>query len=151
MPHRPRLQCPNLDFLDDVERTFGVVWPEPFRSFCRVNARSELNSRYPGLTGTFICDFERLEKINALVGEGSWGDYEQAVAGVRRVKDGRRLYMDLLPFYVRGRDVYGFLTDELPSDKVAVWAVHTIVHDYPSFEVWLSREGLASRSKKKPR
>ena len=105
----------------------------------------------PSLKGAFILDFEGLEKTNVLIGEGSWGDNEQAIAKKRTPKDGRTLYLDLLPFYVEKKRVYGFLTTEPVGDKVVVWAVHTFVHDYPTFDDWLSREGSAARSKKKPR
>jgi hypothetical protein len=151
MPHRPRPKCPTLDFLDEVERALSVVWPRSFRTFCRINSSSDLNDKYPLLRGDFICDFDRLEKTNVLIGEGSWGDYEQAIAGRRRPKDGRRIYLDFLPFYVQRKDVFGFLTHDSGGDKVVVWAVHTFVHDYPTFDDWLSREGTGSRSKKKPR
>jgi hypothetical protein len=79
------------------------------------------------------------------------GDYEQAIAGRRTPKDGQRLYLDFLPFYVKREDVLGFSTLDSASDKVIVWAVHTFVHDYPSFDAWLSQEGPASRPKKKLR
>jgi hypothetical protein len=151
MPYRPPLKCPTLDFLQDVERTFSVAWPESFRRFCTIHSSSELNEKYPSLKGTFIRDFEELEKTNVLIGEGSWGDYEQAIAKKRLPKDGRTLYLDLLPFYVEKKEVYGFLTADSGGDKVVVWAVHTFVHDYPTFDDWLSREGSHSRPKKKPR
>ena len=150
MPHRPTLKCPPLDFLDDAERAFSVVWPESFRKFCRTNASARLNEKYPRLKGKFICDMKELEKTNVLIGEGSWGDYEKAITGKRHPKDGSRLYLDFLPFYVRERDVYGF-DQERATEKVVMWAVHTFVHDYPTFEHWLSEEGLPSRAKKKPR
>jgi hypothetical protein len=140
-----------MDFLEEVERRFPVVWPESFRTFCRIHASSALNDKYPSLKGTFICDVEKLEETNALIGEGSWGDYEKAIAGKRHPKDGRRIYMDLLPFYVHRDRVFGFPTTEVGSDKVVVWAIHTLVHDYATFDDWLSQEGSASRSKKKPR
>ena len=150
-PYRPVLKCPTLTFLQDVERTFSVVWPESFRTFCRIHANCGLNDKYRSLKGAFILDFEGLEKTNVLIGEGSWGDYEQAIAKKRTPKDGRTLYLDLLPFYVEKKVVYGFLTTEPGGDKVVVWAVHTFVHDYPTFDDWLSREGSAARSKRKPR
>jgi hypothetical protein len=110
-----------------------------------------LSDKYRSLKGTFILDFEELEKTNVLIGEGSWGDYEQAIAKKRTPKDGGRLYLDFLPFYVEKKRVYGFLKTDPDGDKVVVWAVHTFVHDYPTFDDWLSREGSAARSKKKPR
>ena len=151
MPHRPRSKCPTLDFLDEVESQFSVVWPESFRTFCRINANLDLRDKYPSLSGNFICDLETLEKTNVIVGEGSWGDYEQAIAGQRHPKDGQKLYLDFLPFYVAKEDVLGFLKDHSGSDKVVVWAVHTFVHDYPTFDDWLSQEGPSGRSKKKIR
>ena len=144
-------RCPTVTFLDEVERTFSVVWPESFRMFCRTNASARLDEKYPLLKGKFICEHEELEKTNVLIGEGSWGDYEQAIAGKRHAKDGSRLYLDFLPFYVRERDVYGFEIQEGATDKVVMWAVHTFVHDYPTFDDWLSQEGLPGRAKRKPR
>ena len=145
MPQRPRLNCPTLAYLDEVERAFSVVWPESFRTFCSARAGSDLRAAYPFLRGTFICDLETLEKTNVLVGKGSWGDYERAITGAERPKDGRRLYLELLPFYVEKGDVLGFLTSNPGRDKVVVWAVHTFVHEYPTFDDWLVREGGAAR------
>jgi len=34
-------------------------------------------------------------------------------------------------------DIYGFSATEPGSDKVLVWSVHTVVHAYPTFAVWL--------------
>jgi len=144
-------QCPTTVFLDEVERAFSVVWPESFRTFCRIHASSRVDEKYPALKGKFICDMKELEKTNVLIGEGSWGDYEKAITGKRQPKDGSRLYLDFLPFFVRKRDVYGFEVQEGTTDKVVVWAVHTFVHDYPSFDDWLSQEASHARRKKKPR
>lgn len=141
MPHRPALRCPSLRFLEEVERTFSVAWPESFRTFCRVHAGSSLSERYPGLKGRFIVDLDELEHTNRFIGEGSWGDYEQALGRERRPKDGRALYLGVLPFYVHRKDVAGFLISDSGNQKVALWAVHTIVHDYPTFDDWLSQEG----------
>jgi len=145
MAHRPTLKCPTPDFLDEVERAFSVVWPESFRRFCRINASSRLNERYPSLKGMFLCDSQELEKTNVLIGEGSWGDYEKAITGKRHPKEGSRLYLDFLPFYVERKDVFGFQTDDAASDKVVVWAVHTFVHDYPTFDDWLAQGGSRGR------
>ena len=151
MPYRPRLKCPTVDFLEEVERTFSVAWPESFRTFCRVHAGSGLSDRYPGLKGTFICDFDALEKTNVLIGEGSWGDYEQAIAGKRHPKDGRQIYMDMLPFNLGKDCVFGFPTTDPGTDKVVVWSVHTLVHEYPTFDDWLTQETSGSREEKKRR
>lgn len=136
MPYRPKLTCPTLAFLDEVQRDFSVVWPRSFRAFCLRHAGASLSERYRSLRGRFIVDRDDLEKTNQLVGEGSWGDYEKAIAGRRRPKDGGRLYLDLLPFYVDKKDVWGFL-----GEKAALWSVHTLVHEYPTFDDWLREEG----------
>jgi hypothetical protein len=127
-----------MDFLDEVERAFSVVWPEPFRAFCRIHAGSGPSGKYPALRGTFLCDLEGLERTNALIGEGSWSDYEKAIAGRRSPKDGHTIYMGLLPFYAEKDCVFGFLTTNPGSDKVVVWSVHTFIHDYPTFDAWLA-------------
>jgi len=148
MPHRPPLSCPTPEFLDEVERAFSVVWPASFRWFCRTHAGSDLRAAYPSLHGAFLCDLAGLERVNVQVGEGSWGDYERAITGKERPKDGRQLYLELLPFYVEGDDVLGFLTrsaGDARKDRVVVWAVHTFVHEYPTFDDWLLREGGAAR------
>jgi len=140
-----------LEFLQSVEKCFAVHWPEPFRTFCRANADADLRAICPSLKGHFLVDLAEFEGTNQLVADGSWGDYERAITGRRRPWDGRTLALDVLPFYVVGKDVLGFAADQPNSDKVVLWSVHTIVHDWPSFAAWLSEEGGSATRSKKPR
>jgi len=141
MAYRPKLKCPTLELLAEVERTFSVVWPDSFRRFCKAHASVSPGEKYPSLKGTFLCDLASFESTNVRVGEGTWGDYERAIAGKQHPKDGRQLTLGLLPFYVHADCVYGFLPENAGSDKVVVWSVHTLVHEYATFDDWLFEEG----------
>ncbi len=126
------MKIPTIEFLMEAEKTFPVFYPETFKFFCqKYGLSNELRLR-----GDFICDIETLVSTNIKIGEGTWGDYEIAIAGKRHPKDGYKLWCDLLPIFIDGNDIYGFPYKE-GSDAVHVWSVHTIVYSWSSFAEWL--------------
>ena len=141
-----RLVLPSEAFLEEIERAFLVAFPPAFHSFCRRAVEAE---KYPGLRrGKFVTDVATIEAINRQIGEEQWGDYERIIAGKEHPKSGRRLWGGLLPFYFESpktkrrnaklaRVIYGFAADEPGSERVLVWSVHCIVHDFPTFDTWL--------------
>jgi hypothetical protein len=92
--------------------------------------------------------------LNSAVGAEEWGDLERAVAKQARAKDGSKFWGGILPFRSAtspretratlgrraGDIVLGFDVEAPMSDRVLVWSVHTIVHDYPNVLAWLSDE-----------
>jgi hypothetical protein len=130
---------PSLQFLDEVERTFSVTYPEPFHSFCERYQATDVLRDYPQLVrGKFIYDVASLAEANSKIGIGAWGDYELAIAGTHHPKEGAKFWDNVLPIYIEGGDFYGFDVERLPSDVVVVWSVHCVVHEYPSMASWLA-------------
>jgi len=124
---------PTIAFLESVERHFSVRYPEQFKTFCSQGGSPEASvAALRAARVEFICDLDRLRTVNVKVGEEQWGDYEVAIAGRRHPKDGGRLWGGMLPFATGGEDVFGFDCERPQSDRVLVWAAHTIVHEYPS-------------------
>ena len=140
MPQRPLssrtggvVKVPTLEFLEEVERLYAVKFPAEYRAFCVRFQGVELQAISGGTRPVgFITDLDTFRAVNTGVGEGQWGDLERAIVGKEHPKDGHRLWGAIVPFFFDGTDVYAFSEDGSEGEKVLVWAVHCIVHAYPS-------------------
>jgi|688.fasta_scaffold94752_2 hypothetical protein len=125
---------PTIAFLESAERRFAVQYPPVFKTWCSSGGSIQISAdSLQAARIDFICDLERLRNVNRQVGEEEWGAYEQALAGTRHPKDSDRLWGGILPFATDSdADVFGFDVERPESERVLVWSVHTIVHEYPS-------------------
>ena len=144
----PVILLPAVSFLDQVETTFSVIYPDSFRECCRRLAGQNLASLYSTVKcGRFVTNMDTLCLINKALGEEEWGDYEQAIAGRRHDKDGTKLWGGLIPvFYETSNDrelplgrrsgdsIYGFDKDDPLKQQLLVWSVHCIVGEEP--DIW---------------
>jgi hypothetical protein len=88
---------PSAEYLESVELRFSVHYPRQFKTFC--GSVSQAQAAGLNLAGVeFIRDFDTFREINTRIGEGEWGDYERAVAGLRHPKNGNKLWGKVLPF-----------------------------------------------------
>lgn len=137
MPHalvKGERMIPTIAFLESVEQHFHLKYPQEFTEFCRNGGTPETPLAAWRAAGvTFVCDLESLRMTNVQVGEGQWGDYEQAIAGRLHPKDGNRLWGGILPFAIRDTVIFGFDSERTQGGRVLAWSVHTIVYEYPTF------------------
>jgi len=133
------MKVPTSEFLDSIERLYSVKYPREYREFCARFKDTVLQAaeHFSG-PADFIADIETFQAVNVRVGEGQWGDWERALVGQERPKDKNILWGGILPFCFAGDTVFGFhtvyglLSDGSLGEQVHVWAVHTLVHSYPS-------------------
>lgn len=132
-PDSDAMKVPSTEFLESIERSYSVRYPEPFKALCaRLATTTSDAARFVAAGGRFIVDLETFWAVNTRVGEEQWGDYERAIVGARHPKDRNRLWGGILPFFVDDSCVYGFSADGKTGERVHVWSVHTLVHSYPS-------------------
>ena len=131
-----------------------MLYPDSFRALLRAWRESQTPPPPAPRNGKFVTSREQLVLLNSAIGEEQWGDLERAFAGKTQPKDGNKLWGGLLPFWYEtsrrarksplgrraGNIVLGFDVDAPLSDRVLVWSVHTLVHDYPNVRAWLDDE-----------
>lgn len=123
------MDIPAPAFLHSVELLYAVRYPVEFKSLCRRLAARNVVSR---ARGTFITDMETFHRVNVRLGEEKWGGDQRSALGQQRPDDPLAIRGELVPFYVEGRDIFGFASDVPESDAVHVWSVHALVHTYSS-------------------